>query len=195
MTKYRTVPQHGQGSGLTAADLDVLRDLAQANGHLSDGAQVSLFEQEFRDHTGAEHAVAVTSCTMALELAGRVLGLGGGDEVISPALTFQATVASFVGSDVRVRFADVDPDTLCLDADSVARLIGPRTRAIYTVHYGGLCGDVARLRALADTHGLCPRRPAVQCRQGCQPALLHSAARPLSPRSRSPRPAIGRRCA
>lgn len=153
-TEFRSVPQHGQGSGLDQADIDALLALAQQNGHLSDGGQVAQFEQEFCAYTGANHAVAVSSCTMALELTSRVLGLGAGDEVISSALTFQATVSSFVGSAVAVRFADVDPDTLCLDADSVARLIGPRTRAIYAVHYGGLCGDIARLRELADIHGL-----------------------------------------
>jgi perosamine synthetase len=154
MISYRSVPQHGQGSGLHSADLAALAELAQRGGHLSDGAEVARFEREFCNYTGAEHAIAVTSCTMALELAGRVLGLRAGDEVISTALTFQATVAAFVGSDVVVRFADIDPDTLCLDADQVERLIGPRTRAIYAVHYGGLCGDIARLRALADAHGL-----------------------------------------
>jgi len=148
------VPQHGQGSGLDEADLRALCELAELNGHLSDGVQVAKFEQEFCDYTGAEHAIAVTSCTMALELTSRVLGLGAGDEVIASALTFQATVSSFVGSQVVVRFADIDPDTLCLDADSVARLIGPRTRAIYAVHYGGSCGDIVRLRELADRHGL-----------------------------------------
>ncbi|HXM55776.1 MAG TPA: DegT/DnrJ/EryC1/StrS family aminotransferase [Candidatus Dormibacteraeota bacterium] len=131
-----------------------MTELAAGQGHLSDGTQVALFEREFCDVTGARHAVAVTNCTMALELASRVLGFGAGDEVISSALTFQATVSSFVGSHVDVRFADVDPDTLCLDPDSVERLIGPRTRAIYTVHYGGLCGGVGRLRELADANGL-----------------------------------------
>jgi perosamine synthetase len=149
-----SVPEPGQGSGVTQADLDALLALVQQNGHLSNGAQVAQFEREFCAYTGANHAVAVSSCTMALELTSRVLGLGAGDEVISSSLTFQATVSSFVGSDVQVRFADVDPDTLCLDPDSVARLIGPRTRAIYTVHYGGLCGGIEALRELADAHGL-----------------------------------------
>jgi perosamine synthetase len=153
-TVARTVPQHGQGSGLSQADLDALSDLARQNGHLSDGVQVAAFEREFCEYTGAEHAVAVTSCTMALELTSRALGFTAGDEVISSSLTFQATVSSFVGSPVEVRFADIDPDTLCLDPDSVAALIGPRTRAIYTVHYGGGCGNIARLRQLADEHGL-----------------------------------------
>jgi perosamine synthetase len=148
------VPQMGQGSGLTREDLDALAELAAQGGHLSDGAQVAMFEREFRDLTGAEHALAVTSCSMALELVSRALRLRPGDEVISSALTFHATVAPFVGSEVKVRFADVDPDTLCLDPDSVERLIGPRSRAIYTVHYAGLCGGVARLRELADAHGL-----------------------------------------
>ncbi|MDQ1446866.1 MAG: hypothetical protein QOI20_3330, partial [Acidimicrobiaceae bacterium] len=149
-----SVPEPGQGSGLAQADLDALLALVQQNGHLSNGVQVAQFEREFCDYTGANHAVAVSSCTMALELTSRVLGLGAGDEVISSSLTFQATVSSFVGSEVEVRFADVDPDTLCLDPDSVAKLIGPRARAIYTVHYGGLCGGIERLRELADAHGL-----------------------------------------
>jgi len=150
----RTVPQHGQGSGVTAEDLEALRAFTTGGGHLSDGSQVKRFEEEFCAYTGAEHAVAVSSCTMGLELVGRALGLRPGDEVISPSLTFQATVSSFVGTGVRVRFAEVDPATLCLDPASVERLISPRTRAVYTVHYGGHCGDVARLRELTDAHGL-----------------------------------------
>lgn len=153
-TSKRTVPQHGQGSGFSSEDLDEMRAIVLAGGHLSDGSQVALFEEEFRAYTGAAHAVAVSSCTMALELTSRVLSLRPGDEVISPSLTFQATVSSFVGSGVRVQFADIDPETLCLDPASVERLITPHTRAIYTVHYGGHCGDILRLRDLADAHGL-----------------------------------------
>ncbi|MGI5171494.1 DegT/DnrJ/EryC1/StrS family aminotransferase [Spirillospora sp. CA-253888] len=154
MTAPRTVPQHGQGSGLTEADLDALRESARRSGHLSDGVDVARFEEDFRRATGAAHAVAVSSCTMALELAGRALGLRPGDEVIAPSLTFQATVSSLLGTGVRVRFAEVDPETLCLDADDAARLITPRTRAVYTVNYGGSCGDIARLRKLADANEL-----------------------------------------
>ena len=152
--KGRTVPQYGQGSGLTSDDISRLTEYLSTSNHLSDGQQVELFEQEFCAAMGAPHAIAVSSCTMALELVARLLALRDGDEVIAPSLTFQATVSSFVGTSVRVRFAEVDPQTFCLDAEDVGRKINPRTRAIYTVHYGGLCGNLPALRRLADRHNL-----------------------------------------
>lgn len=150
----RPVPQYGQGSGVTSEDLEFMAEVIGRRSHLSDGQEVARFEQAFCDATGAKHAVAVTSCTMALELTSRILGLEPGDEIITTSLTFQATVSAYVGSGVRVKFADIDPNTLCLDADSVASLVTPRTKAIITVHYGGLCGDIAELRDLADQFGL-----------------------------------------
>lgn len=152
--KARTVPQHGQGSGLTSHDISRLTEYLSTSDHLSDGQQVERFEQEFCAATGAPHAIAVSSCTVALELVSRLLALRDGDEVIAPSLTFQATVSSFVGTRVHVRFAEVDPHTFCLDAEDVERKITARTRAIYTVHYGGLCGNLPALRSLADQHNL-----------------------------------------
>jgi dTDP-4-amino-4,6-dideoxygalactose transaminase len=151
MTGYR-VPQHGQGSGFDERDIAAVAALLRSGAHLSDGRQVAAFEREYAAYTGAPEAIAVTSCTMALELVTRVLDLRPGDEVIATPLTFQATTAALLGLDVRVRFADVDPDTLCLDPDRVAALVTPRTRAVYTTHYGGLCGGVRELRALTERH-------------------------------------------
>ncbi|HEY1570412.1 MAG TPA: DegT/DnrJ/EryC1/StrS family aminotransferase [Pseudonocardiaceae bacterium] len=150
---YR-VPQTGQGSGYDDVDIAAVVDLLRSPAHLSDGHEVGAFEREFAAHTGAQEAVAVTSCTMALELVTRVLDLRPGDEVITTPLTFQATTAALLGLPVRVRFADIDPDTLCLDPAAVARLITPRTKAIYTTHYAGLCGGIRELAALAQRHGI-----------------------------------------
>ncbi|HEX5116505.1 MAG TPA: DegT/DnrJ/EryC1/StrS family aminotransferase [Pseudonocardiaceae bacterium] len=150
---YR-VPQTGQGSGYDDADIAAVVDLLRSPAHLSDGHQVALFERDFATRIGARDAVAVTSCTMALELVTRVLDLRAGDEVIATPLTFQATTAALLGLPVRVRFADIDPDTLCLDPAAVARLITPRTRAIYTTHYAGLCGGIRELASLAQQHDI-----------------------------------------
>jgi dTDP-4-amino-4,6-dideoxygalactose transaminase len=150
---YR-VPQHGQGSGCDERDIAAVVGVLRSDAHLSDGRQVAAFEREFAAYTGAGDAVAVTSCTMALELVTRVLDLRPGDEVIATPLTFQATTAALLGLPVRVRFADVDQDTLCLDVAGVAALINPRTRAVYTTHYGGLCGGVRELAELTRRHGI-----------------------------------------
>lgn len=148
------VPQHGQGSGYDERDIAAVVRLLRSDRHLSDGRQVAAFEQEFAARTGAREAVAVTSCTMALELVTRVLDLVPGDEVIATPLTFQATTAALLGLPVRVRFADVDPETLCLDPDSVAALVNERTRAVFTTHYGGLCGGIRQLHDLTRRHGI-----------------------------------------
>ncbi|RSN54432.1 aminotransferase DegT [Amycolatopsis sp. WAC 04182] len=153
MTTYR-IPQHGQGSGVTEEDLAAVTAVLTSGGHLSDGTEVARFEDEFARRTGAAHAVAVSSCTMALELATRVLELEPGDEIITTPLTFQATAAPLLGREVIVRFADIDETTLCLDPASVADALTPRTRAVFTTHYGGLCGGVEKLRALTERAGV-----------------------------------------
>jgi len=153
MSPYR-VPQCGQGSGYDDSDIEAVTRLLRSDAHLSSGQEVAAFEREFAQRTGTQHAVAVTSCTMALQLVTRVLDLEPGDEVIATPLTFQATVAPLLDRPVTVRFADISPETLCLDADSVRRLITPRTRAVYTTHYGGLCADLEQLSDLTRQHGI-----------------------------------------
>lgn len=86
-------------------------------------------------------ALLVTSCTHALELAARLLDLGPGDEVIVPAFTFVSSANAFLRNGARVAFADVNPDTLNADPQSVARLVSSRTRAICIVHYGGVAAE------------------------------------------------------
>jgi UDP-4-amino-4,6-dideoxy-N-acetyl-beta-L-altrosamine transaminase len=121
---------------------------------LTTGPEVAAFEKEFADFVGASHAVAVSSGTAALHGAAFAAGLGPGDEVIVPALTFVATAncARYQGS--TVRFADVRPDTLNLDPASVEKLITARTRVIITVDYGGQPSDLSDLIELANHHGL-----------------------------------------
>jgi perosamine synthetase len=121
---------------------------------LTTGPLVGRFEEAFARFVDARHAVAVSNGTAALHLCMLAAGIGPGDEVIVPALTFAASAncVRYVGG--TVVFADVRPDTLTLDVEHAASLITKATRAIVTVDYGGLPSDLAELRALADKHGL-----------------------------------------
>ncbi|MCT1429370.1 UDP-4-amino-4,6-dideoxy-N-acetyl-beta-L-altrosamine transaminase [Brachybacterium muris] len=121
---------------------------------LTTGPMVEAFEADFATYVGASHAVAVSNGTAALHLSMLAAGLGPGDEVIVPAITFvaSANAARYVGADVK--FADVDPETFLIDVESVRSLITPRTKAIVPVDYGGMPCDYSALQSLADEHGL-----------------------------------------
>ncbi|MEM7586231.1 MAG: UDP-4-amino-4,6-dideoxy-N-acetyl-beta-L-altrosamine transaminase, partial [Acidobacteriota bacterium] len=116
---------------------------------LTTGPQVDAFEQAVIEATGASHAVAVSNGTAALHAAMFGLGIGPGDEVIVPAITFAATANSVVYQGGTPVFADVDPETLLIDPASVQALISPHTRAIVAVDYAGQPCDYDTLRQQA----------------------------------------------
>jgi dTDP-4-amino-4,6-dideoxygalactose transaminase len=128
------------------AVLEVLR-----SGWLTMGPRTAAFEEAFAEHLGARHAVALSSCTAALHLAYLAAGVGPGDEVIVPAMTFAATAAAAVYCGGTPVFADiVGNHDLSLDPDDVGRKITARTKAVCVVHFGGYAGPVRDLRALCD---------------------------------------------
>jgi len=128
---------------------------AIAEGHVSgNGPFGKAAEAALETGHGAARALLTTSCTHALELAALLLELTPGDEVIVPSYTFVTTASAFMLHGATPVFADVQPDTLCLDPASVEAAITDRTRAICLVHYGGVAADMDRLGALADRHGL-----------------------------------------
>lgn len=118
------------------------------------GKYVTRFETMFADFCGVEHAVSVSNGTTALHLALHALGIGPGDEVIVPALTFVASANAVTYTGAKPVFADVDPATWCIDPASVAQLITPRTRAIMPVHLYGHPAAMAELLDLADLYNL-----------------------------------------
>lgn len=132
------------GDEEASAVLEVL-----SSGWLTTGAVAQKFEQRFAGAVGADYAVALNSCTAALHLALVAYGVGPGDEVIVPTMTFAATaeVVAYLGAELVL--VDVDPDTLCLDVQSVRKALSPATRVIMPVHYGGQAADMAAITKLA----------------------------------------------
>ncbi len=118
------------------------------------GPEVEAFEREFADFVGTRHCVGVANGTEALTIALRALGVGPGDEVVVPALTFYATAEAVVNAGARPVFCDVDPETLTMTAATAAPAVGERTAALLPVHLFGNPAPMDGLRDLAAARGL-----------------------------------------
>jgi perosamine synthetase len=125
-----------------------------ASGWVSQGPKVREFEQAFAARVGAAEAVATTSCTTALQLALYVMGVGPGDEVIVPSLSFIATANSVWHCGATPVFADIDPDTYNLDPQAAEDAITEQTKAIMPVHQVGLPADMDRFLELGERYGI-----------------------------------------
>lgn len=122
---------------------------------LSTGEVTLALEREFAEYVGVAHAVAVTNCTAALHLAMVALGLGPGDEVLVPSLTFVATVNAIRYTGATPVFVDiVGLDDWVMSAEAARKLITPRTRAIVPMHYAGYPCDMAAIMDIARQHRL-----------------------------------------
>lgn len=115
------------------------------SGWLTMGEETRLFEQEFAKYVGAKYAIAVNSCTAALFLSLKALGIKEGDEVIVPSFTFPSTVSVVIHCGATPVFADINPDDFCMDQKSFEGVITKKTKAVIPVHYGGN-------RAVIKTH-------------------------------------------
>jgi dTDP-4-amino-4,6-dideoxygalactose transaminase len=144
------------------------------------GPAVARFETEFAAYCGVEHAVTVSSGTAALQLALQAAGVGAGDEVITSAMTFVATVEAIVNAGATPVLVDPDPRTGLLDPGPAAAAITERTAALLPVHLYGHCVDLRGFRALADRHGLFLLEDACQAhgawRDGVQAGAVGDAA-------------------
>ena len=120
------------------------------SGWLSTGPKAKLFEEEFADKVGAESALALNSCTAGLHLSLAALGIGPGDEVIVPSMTFCATANVVVHLGAVPVIVDVEPDTLNISPDSARDAMTERTKAIMPVHYAGHPADMDAIRKLAQ---------------------------------------------
>jgi dTDP-4-amino-4,6-dideoxygalactose transaminase len=132
--------------------LELIGDMIDRRWLSNDGPLVQAFELELARRLGVKHVVAMCNGTIALEIAVRALGLAG--EVVVPAYTFVATAHAVHWQGLTPVFADIDPQTHCLDPDAVRRTITPRTTGIIGVHLWGRAAPVAALEAVARDHGL-----------------------------------------
>ncbi len=151
------------------AELDDVLTSGVWGGHPSPNRKAREFAARFADFQGARFVIPTSSGTTALEAALKALGVGAGDEVIVPAITFAATAYAPLTCLARPVFADVDPETVCIDPDSVRRLITRRTRAIIPVHYGAAVADLDALGEIARAHSVaivedCAHVPGAQWR-------------------------------
>lgn len=129
--------------------LEVLR-----SGWVTQGPRVAEFERKFARFVGCEHAIAVSSCTTALQLSLWASGIGPGDEVICPSLSFIATANAIKCLGATPVFADIDASTYNIDPEVIEGLISPRTKAILAVHQMGLPAELNALQEIAIANKL-----------------------------------------
>lgn len=129
----------------TDAEIDAVTRVMRS-GWVGMGQETLSFEQELSEYIAAPEVVTVNSCTSALFLALLVEGIGSGDEVIVPSLTWCATANAALYLGAVPVFCDVDAESMCLTPESVAEKLTPRTKAVVVVHYGGYAVDVQALR-------------------------------------------------
>jgi perosamine synthetase len=142
------------GPWITEKEIRYVADAAANDWYSRAGESIGKFERAFAEHVGVAHAVAVPHCTAALHLALMALDVGPGDEVIVPDITWVATAAPVFYVGATPVFADIDPVTWCVSAETLAPCITPRTKAIITVDlYGGM-PNMDEIRALAEAHGI-----------------------------------------
>lgn len=112
------------------------------------------FEREFAQWEGTKHALATCNGTAALLAAFWACEVGAGTEIICPSMTYWASAVPALQLGAAVNFADVEPDTLCIDPDDIEHRIGPNTKAIVVVHYAGHPADMDRILPIAQKHGV-----------------------------------------
>ena len=144
------LPGTRESLGKTSAEL---RELAGSHTFFG-GPNVRRFEAEWAEKHGVPYAIAVNSATSGLTAALMAMDIGPGDEVVTTPLSFTATATAIVAANAIPVFADIDPETLCLSAETVARVLTPKTRCLLPVHWCGNAGDFDAVLRLAGERGL-----------------------------------------
>ena len=137
----------------TQEDEDAVLDVMR-NRKMSGTDITKKFEQAYAEYVGAEHVLGYCSGTASLHAAMWACGVGAGDEVIAPSLTYWATCTAALSLGAAVNFADIDPVTLCLDPKDIEHRICERTKAIIVVHYMGYPADMDAIMQIARKHNV-----------------------------------------
>ncbi len=150
-TAYPAWP-HGDGREIEAVT-DVIRS-GDWGGFPEPGRYGGRFEEAFSAYQGAKHGILMSNGTVTMEVALKALGIGWGDEVIVPALTFAATAYAAIAAGALPVIVDITTDTWCIDPELAEAAITPRTRAIMPVHLGHHMADMDRIMEIAGRNGL-----------------------------------------
>jgi perosamine synthetase len=142
------------GPTISQREIDYVLDAVQNGWNENWSGYLTRFERGFADYVGTRFALATSSCTGALHLALMALGVGPGDEVLVPEVTWIATASAVTYTGAKPVFVDIDPATWCMDPASVRRAITPRTKAIMPVHLYGHPTDMKTISQMAEEHGL-----------------------------------------
>lgn len=138
---------------LAESDIQAVADVLRS-GWITTGPKVAQFEDDFMKYTGGAYAVSMTSETAVMQVLLHALGIGPGDEVITPSMTWVSMINLTVLAGAKPVFVDVDKDTLMVNPEEVESKITPRTKLIVPVHFAGSCADMDPLRAIAAKHGI-----------------------------------------
>lgn len=157
------VPWSGRGTLYDDGDIAAVIEAMRNADPQTQGRYQASFERAFSAYVATPHAFAVTSCTAALELAALLCRLQPDDEVILPAHTFAASAIPFARTGARLIWADIDPDTRVVTAETIKPLITSRTRVVLVVHLYGLVCDMDPILAIAREHNLLVVEDAAQC--------------------------------
>jgi len=138
---------------LTRAELDAVVEVLES-GWITTGARCKEFEEEFCRLSAARHSVSCTSATAGMHLTLMALGIGEGDEIITPSLTFASTVNIITLMGAKPIFVDIEYGSLNIDVRKIEAAISPRTRAIIPVHFAGIPADLEAINEIAARYGL-----------------------------------------
>ena len=155
-TPVRSTP-YPDWPSLDEADVDAVTAIlrgGQVGGFPEPGPKAAEFAAAFAAYQGAAHGIVMANGTVTMEVALKALGVGWGDEVIVPALTFAATPYAAIASGALPVFVDVEPERWTIDPDLVETAVTPRTRAIMPVHLGQQMADMDRIMEIARRHDL-----------------------------------------
>lgn len=160
-------------------ELEAVREVLDSL-FLTAGPRTADFETRFAEWVGMPHAVGMSSCTSALFLSLKALGIGAGDEVITTPMTFIATANAILHTGARPVFVDVEPATGNLDAGLLEQALSQHTRAVLPTHLYGLMADMRAIRSFAEAHRLVVVEDAAHAlearRDGARPGALSDAA-------------------
>jgi dTDP-4-amino-4,6-dideoxygalactose transaminase len=142
-----------QHASLRAQILETIGQILDSGMYVA-GPHLAAFEKAFAEHEGGKHAFAVANGTVALEAALAALGVGPGDDVLTPPNSFFATSEAILLRGARPVYVDIDSRTFTIDVTKLTKALTPKTKAVLPVHLYGLPADMPAIRAFADTHGL-----------------------------------------